>query len=788
MQDGRCFHEGSWSGGDAVHGAGRGSLLCLLPPPASAQKVIHVWKDNPNPEDAPYASWSTASKGNDALEDALDEAEKGDIVVVRAGVYHERVTLPEGVTLVSEAVLVLGGDVDGTEGQVGRAVAAQFRPDRLPELRDRWARVGPTFPIIDGGQGGTVITVAAGARDARTRVVGFAIRNGKESPTGGGIAAVEATVQIIANDISTNFASDRGGGIHILHPRQPLVIDNNCIRSNTSAGGAGITIEDQHPFDVEVQITRNLISNNMITGPAFHPDVSGIPGLGAGIWIRSARARIESNEITQNSIERNLTLPGGDQLAALLISGGLCGGGIGVSSAFQTGEAPEKIPGGVQVRGNDILENVARLDGGGVRIWREYSAQLVNNRILNNEALDDGGGVSASSILQLNFGTPILDLDRNNVSGNTAHQSGGGVHLTASAFASVRESHVSANKSLASEGAANGGGGVFVRSGQIRLFDSRIIGNSSNRNGGGMLVVRIEETIDLTPDAVTLEMSGCDIAENACTREGGGMAILRILPQQGSGKGITYRVRRTNVFANLSTSSESTVASGFTIRAAGGIFIRNGDLPLLGSGSILSECRITASNPVGLKIVSEQDLGKTFDFDSNVIQFQATGAIFSKVSPEVLVSNFFDNGFADVKGGGLILLGSKSSYRGCRFSANEPFHVGVGSGGGVRFEVQSDFDGKGVTKVGIQVSSDGIVSAITRNDFDAHVEFALRNESATTVSALDNWWGERRGPQHATNTFNPGGVGERVSDNVEFGFKADKPLGAQGWSLEERVR
>lgn len=44
---------------------------------------------------------------------------------------------------------------------------------------------------------------------------------------------------------------------------------------------------------------------------------------------------------------------------------------------------------------------------------------------------------------------------------------------------------------------------------------------------------------------------------------------------------------------------------------------------------------------------------------------------------------------------------------------------------------------------------------------------AVENQDATTIiDATDNWWGDASGPHHPTN--NPGGSGNKVSDNVNF--------------------
>ncbi|NOK57378.1 MAG: hypothetical protein GFH27_549309n113 [Chloroflexi bacterium AL-W] len=64
---------------------------------------------------------------------------------------------------------------------------------------------------------------------------------------------------------------------------------------------------------------------------------------------------------------------------------------------------------------------------------------------------------------------------------------------------------------------------------------------------------------------------------------------------------------------------------------------------------------------------------------------------------------------------------------------------------------------------GIEVSAGSPV--ITNNNIVANADFGLRNTSSGTVRATCNWWGAESGP---TNAANPGGVGQRVSNNVIF--------------------
>ena len=53
------------------------------------------------------------------------------------------------------------------------------------------------------------------------------------------------------------------------------------------------------------------------------------------------------------------------------------------------------------------------------------------------------------------------------------------------------------------------------------------------------------------------------------------------------------------------------------------------------------------------------------------------------------------------------------------------------------------------------------------NDIAGNTQFGLKNECTSgTVNALYNWWGNINGPKQVTT--NPGGLGDEVSDNVDY--------------------
>ncbi|MCD6445083.1 right-handed parallel beta-helix repeat-containing protein [Candidatus Bathyarchaeota archaeon] len=52
------------------------------------------------------------------------------------------------------------------------------------------------------------------------------------------------------------------------------------------------------------------------------------------------------------------------------------------------------------------------------------------------------------------------------------------------------------------------------------------------------------------------------------------------------------------------------------------------------------------------------------------------------------------------------------------------------------------------------------------NNIEGNTDFGINNLSPSVVDATKNWWGDSSGPHYPT--LNPGGLGDKVSDNVDF--------------------
>ena len=98
--------------------------------------------------------------------------------------------------------------------------------------------------------------------------------------------------------------------------------------------------------------------------------------------------------------------------------------------------------------------------------------------------------------------------------------------------------------------------------------------------------------------------------------------------------------------------------------------------------------------------------------------------------------------------------------------------VGNTSGAGVAIIGDVDTSTVEITRstisnndIGIWVLSDSTQEAHF-NNVVGNTYYGVANEGGVTVDATQNWWGDASGPYH--ESLNPGGMGNGVSDNVDF--------------------
>jgi hypothetical protein len=295
----------------------------------------------------------------------IDAAVDGDTVLVAAGTYNEEL-------FIVNKDIVLGSHYMIT-GDSNYIFSTIINADSLMPVI-----------VVDNVSG----NVAA--------VTGFTIQNGIGN-SGGGIYITGNSDLIISNNYIAFNQAIQGGGIFCGDSSSPSIVDNDIV-NNIADDGGGIYCElNSNPLIANNIIGNNeaqflgggicciecdpTIMNNEILGNQVGPAYS----TGGGIHCRNSQARIQYNEIRNNSCNHTgggINLQNADAFVNRNIItdnwANSAGGGI-----YCNGCAPE-------ITGNLFLWNISNYMGGAVCLG--YSDPvMVNNTIFENIAGEVGG-------------------------------------------------------------------------------------------------------------------------------------------------------------------------------------------------------------------------------------------------------------------------------------------------------------------------------------------------------------------------------------------------------------
>jgi parallel beta-helix repeat protein len=330
------------------------------------------------------------------IQEAIDAAVDGDVIVVAEGVYRENIDFK------------------------GKNIVLRSKDPDDPAV------VSET--IIDGGDSGTVVSFRSGEGEGAvlsgfsvTRGSGILISGGStpliekciiEDNTaefGAGIAIFDSSPSIIGNTIIGN-SGFLGGGLFI-EESSPL-IEGNTIASNRAEMGSGmVIISNSAPTVIDNIIADNTavrLGGGLVVAVNSKPTITGntIAGNfaernGGGILVEESEPVIEDNRISQNAAANGGGIFIVNSLnSALMIANNtiddnlayIAGGGI-----YMEGSSPT-------IEGNTFSDNVSEFLGGAAAVYNS-SPLFRRNKFENNQADDLAGGgavwYSADSVLGL---------------------------------------------------------------------------------------------------------------------------------------------------------------------------------------------------------------------------------------------------------------------------------------------------------------------------------------------------------------------------------------------------
>jgi len=350
--------------------------------------------------------------GATPIQDALDAASRGDLILVAPGTYNELPIMYKPVILQGAgaySTIINARSVPAEKVQQWRnkimALFAQGAFDLLPgQGAEALPGQAPRLFDTEEGPGLTVVAKSVGPNRFSKRypsgVDGFTITG---ASTGGGVfLSAYVNTFTISNNLITGNQGTYGGGIRLGHTalreqtkkglRHPdaknrnVTIHHNMITRNGTFFGAGGGIS------LYTGARNYTIEKNLICGNFAKTDGGGIGHLGL-----STSGKIRDNQIIFNQSFRQM--PGETDGGGILIAGAsnLNGGGISAGA------------GHVRIERNLIQGNHAGAgDGGGIALRRVNGQDIVKKadkpnkwwvvRVLNNTIVNNVAGVAGGAI------------------------------------------------------------------------------------------------------------------------------------------------------------------------------------------------------------------------------------------------------------------------------------------------------------------------------------------------------------------------------------------------------
>ncbi len=253
-------------------------------------------------------------------------------------------------------------------------------------------------------------------------------------------------------------------------------------------------------------------------GVNFAPELSGTIALNSTLTLEKSLVINGDRRITLDGRHATRVLrvlpPATAYLFGLTVQHGLADTGAGILNE-----------GWLELTNCVVRRNHATGEGGGIA-HQGSTLAMTDSDVIDNEARLGGGGV-------LDAGHSLSSVRSSRVSGNRSGENGAGIRQRSGQILIVEDSKIIGNHGELNSTAA--GGGISVEASELRVRRSEISGNNAYVGGG----IYARTPSNAGPTVATIDKSL--IANNTATYDGGGVAV--------SGADVT--IRHTTISQNL---------------------------------------------------------------------------------------------------------------------------------------------------------------------------------------------------------------------------------------------
>jgi nitrous oxidase accessory protein NosD len=419
------------------------------------------------------------------IQDAINAASDGDVILVQAGDYDENLVITRPLTLSG------GWDEDFEEQHPGDST-------------------------INGGQSGRVISITLDSSAKVVRIDGFTIVNGDATNLSGlaGPIAPEFTVGVTGTGVTGAWRTTiTGAGVDAaaLPDRLRMHMADLQARGEFPGGAAG--------YQAALARLEQVAVAHPPLGAPIGGQGAGDPDCGGGIYSQNASLELRNNTIAGNR--------------ASLGNSGYGGGACVLQSA----------DGGVHIESNTFAGNVGSVlaegIGGGLYLYDTPGAEISDNTFEYNVATSNGQDGVGGGVCSWEVDSP--QITGNTFLGNVASTNpaaaaisvGGGLYLKGGAGATISGNTFSRNIGSLWGGAL--GGGMYG----YKLQQAEISHNTFRGNWGivyqtlpgaaaGALGLGISDFITITHNTLAENIAGLDSVEPQGEVHGGGLLAVHV--------------------------------------------------------------------------------------------------------------------------------------------------------------------------------------------------------------------------------------------------------------------